>query len=86
MALIAAACRKFLANVYVRTLVAFLLAYGVSYVALSLAGAPTRIAAVNGLSIVILALPVWGLALLAGRHARIGYWLYFVWALVWTID
>ena len=86
MALIAAACRKLLANVYLRTLLAILLAYGVTYGALSLAGAPTRIASVNGLSILILALPVWGLAMLTGRHARVGYWLYFVWAMIWVID
>lgn len=86
MAFIAAACRKLLANVYLRTLLAILLAYGAAYAALSLVGAPTRIASVNGLSILIAALPVWGLAMLAGRHARFGYWLYFIWAMIWVID
>src|SRR5688572_281034 len=86
MALIAATISKLLANTYIRTLIAFLLAYGASYAALSLAGAPNRVATVNGLSIVILALPVWGLALLSGRRAKLGYWLYFVWALIWVVD
>lgn len=86
MAFIAAACRKLLANVYLRTLAAILLAYGLAFAALSLVGAPTRIASVNGLSILIAALPVWGLAMLTGRHARFGYWLYFIWATIWVID
>lgn len=86
MALIAAACRKLASNVYLRFIAAFVAAYGVSYLALRLTGAPNRIASVNGLSILIMALPVWGLALLARRHARIGYGLYFVWALIWVVD
>lgn len=86
MALIAAASRKILANAYVRTLIAFLLAYGATYAALSLAGAPNRIAAVNGLSIVVLALPVWGIALLARGRTGFGYWLYFIWAIIWVVD
>jgi heptose-I-phosphate ethanolaminephosphotransferase len=86
MAFIAAACRKLLANVYLRTLIAILVAYGLTYGALSLVGAPTRIASVNGLSILVLALPVWGFAMLTGRHARFAYWLYFVWALIWAVD
>ncbi|MBX9458607.1 MAG: phosphoethanolamine transferase [Rhizobium sp.] len=86
MALIADPCRKLLANVYVRFIAGFLVAYGTSYAILRLTGAPNRIAAVNGLSLIIMALPVWGLALLADRHARFGYHLYFIWALVWVVD
>lgn len=86
MALIAAACRKLHDNVYVRFLAALLAAYGASYVALRLTGAPDRIASVNGLSLLIVALPVWGLALLNRRYARLGYLLYFLWALVWVVD
>lgn len=86
MALIAAACRRLFANVYLRTLIAILVAYGVTYAALSLLGAPVRIASVNGLSILIVALPVWGFAMLSGRYARVGYWLYFIWATIWVID
>lgn len=86
MALIAGASRKLFANVHFRTLVGILLAYGLTYAALLLVGAPERIASVNGLSILIVALPVWGFALLAGRHARYAYWLYFIWAAIWLID
>lgn len=86
MALIAAAASKLYHNIYVRFLAAFVAAYGVSYLALRFSGAPDRIAAVNGLSLLIMALPVWGLALLLRRHARLAYLLYFLWALVWVID
>lgn len=86
MALIAAACRKLYHNVYLPFIVVFVAIYAASYAALRLAGAPDRIAAINGLSLLFMALPVWGLVLLSRRHARIGYWLYFVWALFWVID
>lgn len=86
MALIAAACRKLLTNVYVRFLAAFIMAYGISYVMLRLAGAPNRIASVNGIALLFNSLPVWGLALVASRYARFGYWLYFIWALIWVVD
>lgn len=86
MAFIAAACRKLTDNVYPRFLAGFMVAYGLSYAALRLAGAPDRIAAVNGLSLLIMALPVWGLALLNRRFAHLGYRLYFVWAMIWVVD
>lgn len=86
MALIAAACRRLLDNVYVRFLAAFAASYAASYLLLRLAGAPNRIASVNGLSVLFMAMPAWGLALIASRYARLGYQLYFVWAVIWVID
>lgn len=81
-----AASRRIIDNVYVRSLVAFVATYAASYLILRLTGAPERIALVNGLSIIFMAMPAWGLALLARRHARFGYRLYFVWALIWVLD
>jgi len=65
MALIAVACHKLVTNVYVRFIAAFVMAYGASYLMLRLAGAPNRIASVNGISLLFDSLPVWGLALVA---------------------
>ena len=85
MALIAAA-RRIADNIYVRSFAAFVAVYLASYLILRLIGVPQRIASVNGLSVIFMAMPVWGLVLLARRHAGIGYRLYFVWALVWVVD
>lgn len=69
-----------------RSVAIFLILYGVATGILYLCGAPTRIAAVAGLGIPIMALPAWGFAILFPRRAAIGYGLYFVWALVWVVD
>jgi heptose-I-phosphate ethanolaminephosphotransferase len=81
-----ATARRILGNIYVRSFAAFVATYLASYLALRLMGVPQRIASVNGLSIIFMALPVWGLVLLARRHAKIGYRLYFVWAVIWVVD
>ena len=81
-----AAFRWLTSNVYLRLLIAFLAVYGATYFILHLVGAPTRIASVNGLSILFMALPVWGLSLISARYGRLGYWLYFFWALIWVVD
>ena len=85
MALVAAV-RRISSSIYLRILLALILAYLASFIALKWSGAQNRIAAVNGLSIIFMALPVWGLALLARGYARFGYRLYFVWALAWVVD
>jgi len=64
----------------------FLSLYGLATGILYLCGAPTRIAAVAGLGIPIMAMPAWGFALLFPRWAFIGYGLYFIWAFVWVAD
>ena len=64
----------------------FLSLYGLATGILYLCGAPTRIAAVAGLGIPIMAMPAWGFALLFPRRAFIGYGLYFLWALIWVAD
>lgn len=69
-----------------RSIAIFLLLYGVATSVLYLSGAPTRIAAVAGLGIPIMAMPAWGFAILFPRWALIGYLLYFLWALIWVVD
>ena len=69
-----------------RDVAIFLSLYGLATGILYLCGAPTRIAAVAGLGIPIMALPAWGFAILFPRWAALGYGLYFVWALIWVVD
>ena len=64
----------------------FLSLYGVATGFLYFCGAPTRIAAVAGLGIPIMAMPAWGFAILFPRWAWLGYGLYFLWALIWVVD
>jgi heptose-I-phosphate ethanolaminephosphotransferase len=64
----------------------FLSFYAVATGSLYLCGAPTRIAAVAGLGIPIMALPAWGFAILFPRWAAVGYGLYFLWAVIWVVD
>lgn len=73
-------------NVYLKYALLFVALYGATYLILTLCGAPRRIALVNGLSVLFMAMPAWGLSLLAGRFARYGYRLYFLWVLFWVID
>lgn len=69
-----------------RSAVIFLIIYGIATGVLYLCGAPTRIAAVAGLGIPIMAMPAWGFAILFPRWAGIGYGLYFIWAVIWVVD
>ena len=69
-----------------RDVAIFLSLYGLATGILYLCGAPTRIAAVAGLGIPIMAMPAWGFAVLFPRWAFIGYGLYFLWALLWVAD
>jgi heptose-I-phosphate ethanolaminephosphotransferase len=64
----------------------FLSLYGLATGILYLCGAPTRIAAVAGLAIPIMAMPAWGFAILFPRWAFVGYGLYFLWAMLWVAD
>lgn len=64
----------------------FLSIYGLAAGILYFCGVPTRIAAVLGLGIPIMAMPVWGFAILFPRWAPIGYGFYFLWALIWVVD
>jgi heptose-I-phosphate ethanolaminephosphotransferase len=69
-----------------RSVAIFLSLYGVATGILYLCGAPTRIAAVAGLGIPIMALPAWGFAILFPRQAAVGYGFYFAWAILWVVD
>lgn len=69
-----------------RDVAIFLSLYGLAAGFLYLCGAPTRIAAVAGLGIPIMAMPAWGFAILFPRWAFVGYGLYFLWALLWVAD
>ncbi|MGV3550135.1 phosphoethanolamine transferase [Rhizobium sp.] len=69
-----------------RSVAMFLILYGVATSILYFCGAPTRIAAVAGLGIPIMAMPAWGFAILFPRWATVGYAVYFIWALVWVAD
>lgn len=80
------AFRWLTSNVYLKFAILLAAVYGATYAILHLCGAPTRVAAVNGLSVLFMAMPAWGLSILASRHSRYGYALYFIWALVWTLD
>lgn len=69
-----------------RSVAIFLSLYGAATGILYLCGAPTRIAAVAGLGIPIMALPAWGFAIIFPRWAVVGYGLYFAWAMIWVVD
>jgi len=69
-----------------RSVAIFLSLYGAATGILYLCGAPTRIAAVAGLGIPIMALPAWGFAIIFPRGALVGYGLYFAWAMIWVVD
>jgi heptose-I-phosphate ethanolaminephosphotransferase len=64
----------------------FVALYGLATGFLYMCGAPTRVAAVLGLGVVIMAMPAWGFAILFPRWAKVGYALYFLWALIWVVD
>ncbi|MBL0371935.1 sulfatase-like hydrolase/transferase [Rhizobium sp. KVB221] len=86
MASLPASIRWLTTNVFLRFAIAFVGLYALIYFILHISGAPTRVASVNGLSVLFMAMPAWGLSIVASRYARYGYALYFVWALIWVVD